>query len=250
MKILYLLYQIFIALPILLAVTIITCLVIIIGCTFGNAHFWGYYPGKIWSILICAVLLLPVKVKRNPNVKKDTSYVFVANHQGAFDIFLIYGFLGRNFKWMMKQSLRKMPLIGKASETAGHIFVDKSGPRKIYQTIVHARKVLQGGMSLVIFPEGSRSFTGHMAHFKRGAFQLADQLQLPIVPVTLNGPFDIMPRTAKFLHWHPLTMTIHDPIFPECKGPENVTRIMEESYEAIEKGLPEKYQGFVENPDQ
>ena len=189
-------------------------------------------------------------MKRNPNVRKDTSYVFVANHQGAFDIFLIYGFLGHEFKWLMKQGLRKMPLIGKASESAGHIFVDKSGPRKILATIMHARKVLTGGMSLVIFAEGSRSFTGHMGHFKRGAFQLADQLQLPIVPITLNGPFDVLPRTAKWPKWHPLTMTIHDPIYPECKGEENVNRMMEESHRIIMSGLPEKYQGMVENPDQ
>ena len=189
-------------------------------------------------------------MKRKPNVRKDTSYVFVANHQGAFDIFLIYGFLGHHFKWLMKVGLRKMPLIGKASESAGHIFVDKSGPRKILQTIMHARKVLTGGMSLVIFAEGSRSFTGHMGHFKRGAFQLADQLQLPIVPITLNGPFDVLSRPSKWPKWHALTKTIHGPIYPECKGEENVNRMMEESYKAIEQGLPEKYRGMVENPDQ
>jgi 1-acyl-sn-glycerol-3-phosphate acyltransferase len=115
---------------------------------------------------------------------------------------------------------------------------------------MHARKVLTGGMSLVIFAEGSRSFTGHMGYFKRGAFQLADQLQLPIVPITLNGPFDVLSRTSKWPKWHPLTMTIHDPIYPECKGEENVNRMMEESYKAIEQGLPEKYRGMVENPDQ
>ena len=86
--------------------------------------------------------------------------MFVANHQGSFDIFLIYGFLGRNFKWMMKKSLRKMPFVGKACEAAGHIFVDKSGPKKVIETIEHARHVLQDGTSLVVFPEGARTFTG------------------------------------------------------------------------------------------
>jgi 1-acyl-sn-glycerol-3-phosphate acyltransferase len=249
-KILYFIYQLFIGLPIFLVSTFLVCTTIIIGCSIGDAHFWSYWPGKIWSYIICYSLLLPVKVKRNPNVKKDTSYVFVANHQGAFDIFLIYGFLGHPFKWLMKVGLRHIPLFGKACESAGHIFVDKSGPRKILATIMHARKVLKGGMSLVIFAEGSRSFTGHMGHFKRGAFQLADQLQLPIVPITLNGPFDVLSRTAKWPSWHPLTMTIHDPIYPECKGEENVNRMMEESHRIIMSGLPEKYQGEVENPDQ
>ena len=249
-KILYFIYQLFIAMPLLLVLTIINCTSIIVGCALGDASFWSYWPSRIWSKLFCYLLLLPVKVNRNPNVKEDTSYVFVANHQGAFDIFLIYGFLNHDFKWLMKVGLRKLPLIGKAAESAGHIFVDKSGPRKILATIMHARKVLTGGMSLVIFAEGSRSFTGHMGEFKRGAFQLADQLQLPIVPITLNGPFDVLARTDKWPKWHPLTMTIHDPIYPECKGEENVNRMMEESYQAIMKGLPEKYQGKVTNPDQ
>ena len=131
MKVLYILYQLFIALPILLVLTILTAIVTIIGSWIGNPHFWGYYPGKIWSQLFCYVLLIPVKVVGHPEVLKKTSYVFVANHQGSFDIFLIYGFLGRNFKWMMKKSLRKMPFVGKACEAAGHIFVDKSGPKKV-----------------------------------------------------------------------------------------------------------------------
>lgn len=250
MKILYLIYQLVIALPIILVLTILTSLVIIIGSWFGDAHFWGYYPGKIWSILICYVLLIPVKVIPHPEVKQNTSYVFVANHQGAFDIFLIYGFLGRNFKWMMKKSLRKMPFIGKASEAAGHIFVDKSGPKKIYATIQRARSVLKDGTSLVIFPEGSRSFTGHMGFFRKGAFQLADELQLPVVPLTISGSFNILPRTGKYLTWHPMTLTIHAPIYPHTKGPENINRLVEESYKAIEQGLPPEYQGMIENPDQ
>ena len=250
MKILYLIYQLVIALPIILVLTILTSLVIIIGSWLGDAHFWGYYPGKIWSILICYVLLIPVKVIPHPEVKQNTSYVFVANHQGAFDIFLIYGFLGRNFKWMMKKSLRKMPFIGKASEVAGHIFVDKSGPKKIYATIQRARSVLKDGTSLVIFPEGSRSFTGHMGFFRKGAFQLADELQLPVVPLTISGSFNILPRTGKYLTWHPMTLTIHAPIYPHTKGPENINRLVEESYKAIEQGLPPEYQGMIENPDQ
>lgn len=110
MKILYIIYQVCFALPILLVLTILTALVTIIGSLIGGAHIWGYYPGKIWSQLICYILLIPVEVHGREKIHKRTSYVFVPNHQGAFDIFLIYGFLGRNFKWMMKKSLRKSRL--------------------------------------------------------------------------------------------------------------------------------------------
>lgn len=250
MRVFYIVYQICIGLPIFLVLTILTALVTIIGSWIGSAHFWGYYPGKIWSQLTCYVLLLPVKVEGRENLEEKTSYVFVANHQGAFDIFLIYGFLGRNFKWMMKKGLRKLPFVGKACQSAGHIFVDKSGPKKIQETIQHAEKVLQGGTSLVVFPEGARSFTGHMGYFKKGAFQLADELQLPVVPLTIDGSFDILPRTGKLLSWHPLRLIIHKPIYPECQGIENIKRMMEISYKEIEQGLPEHYKGKVDNPDQ
>ena len=249
MKYLYIIYQILVS-PILLVITILTALFTIIGCWLGNGHFWGYYPGKIWSILFCAILLIPVRVVRNKNVHRKTSYVFVANHQGAFDIFLVYGFLGRNFKWMMKKSLRKAPFIGKASEAAGHIFVDKSGPKKIMATIEQGRETLKDGMSLVIFPEGSRTFTGHMAEFKKGAFMLADELQLPVVPLTISGSFNILPRTGKYLCWHPMKLVIHDPIYPQGQGPDNLKHLAEESYKVIEASLPEKYKGKEVNPDQ
>ena len=135
MKILYYIYQICIALPILLVLTILTAVVTIVGSLLGGAHIWGYYPGKIWSQLICLFLLIPVKVHGREKLHERTSYIFVPNHQGSFDIFLIYGFLGRNFKWMMKKSLRKIPFVGKACESAGHIFVDRSGPKKVLETI-------------------------------------------------------------------------------------------------------------------
>ena len=143
MKIFYYIYQICFALPILLVLTILTALVTIVGSLIGGAHIWGYYPGKIWSQLICVFLLIPVKVRGREKIHKHTSYVFVPNHQGAFDIFLIYGFLGRNFKWMMKKSLRKLPFVGKACESAGHIFVDRSGPKKVLETIRKEHVLLQ-----------------------------------------------------------------------------------------------------------
>lgn len=252
MKYLYRIYQLLIALPLITIYTLITSLMVIVGCTLGNGHFWGYYPGKWWAQFIIRILLLPVKVEGRENLVKGQSYVLVANHQGAFDIFLIYGFLSRNFKWMMKRQLRQMPFVGKACESAHHIFVDKRGASKIRETYDRARQTLQGGMSLVVFPEGARSFTGHMGVFKRGAFMLADDIELPVVPLTINGSFDIMPRTRdmKWVVWHPLRLTIHKPILPVGKGTDNIKYLEEESYKVVMSGLEEQYQGFVENPDQ
>ena len=163
----YAIYTICIFMPIFLIASIITALTTTIGCAIGNGHFWGYYPGKCWSWLTIRILFLPVRVEGREHLQPGQSYVFVSNHQGAFDIFLIYGFLGRNFKWMMKKGIRKIPLVGTACAYAHHIFVDKSGASKIKKTYDTARETLREGMSLVVFPEGARSFTGHMGKFRR-----------------------------------------------------------------------------------
>ena len=251
MNILYKVYQLFIALPIIFVATVLTSLITILG-GFINAHVFGYYPGRIWSKVVLRVLLLPIHVEGREHLHPRQSYVFVANHQGPVDIFLIYGYLGRNFKWMMKKALRKMPLVGVACEKARHIFVDKSGPKAIKETIDKARATLQNGTSLVVFPEGSRTFTGHMGLFRKGAFQLADDLQLPVVPVTIDGSFDVLTRMAgfNFVHWHPLRLVIHEPIPPVGEGKEDIKHTMEEAYRVIMNSLPKRHQGYVKNEDQ
>ena len=249
---LYCLYQLFIALPFVLLATTLTALVTIIGCTFFKARTWGYYPAMMWSRFVCFVLLLPVRVEGKHLLDENQSYVFVANHQGAFDVFLVYGYLRHSFRWMMKKSLRNIPLVGKACESAGHIFVDKRGPKAIHHTYEQGRKVLRDGVSLMVFPEGARTFTGHMAYFRRGAFQLADELRLPVVPVTIDGSFDVLPRQRGFgfVTWHPLRLVIHAPIPPQGTGSEAVHHTLEESFNIIMHDLPLSRQGLVENPDQ
>ena len=248
MNILYKIYQLLVCLPLLGLSTILTALLTIIGCTLGKASFWAYWPPCIWSKLMCRIPLLQVDVIGREKLQKGTSYVFVANHQGPYDIFLIYGYLGHSFRWLMKKELRRIPLIGRACEKAGHIMVDKSGPKAIARTQALARETLKGGISIVVFPEGSRTFTGCMASFRRGPFMLGHQLRLPIVPVTIDGSFDVLPRQkgVNFLTRHKLRLVIHDPI----PYREDLDGIMQESYSVIESALPPHYRGMRENSDQ
>ena len=252
-NILYKIYQIIIAFPVLVIWTIFTALEVGLGTTLGNGHYWGYVPGRWWGKIILKAFLIPVTVEGRQNLEKNQSYVFVANHQGIFDIFLIYGHLGRNFKWMMKKQLGHIPFLGYACKKSHQIFVDKSGPKAVKRTYDAAREILQEGYSVTVFPEGARSFTGHMGKFRKGAFALADELQLPVVPLTINGSFDILPRTRGFVNivnWHPLRLTIHEPIYPIGKGPENVDATLRQAYDSVMSAMEPQYQGVVENPDQ
>lgn len=201
--------------------------------------WWGSFASRWWARLIMTTSLIPVTVEGRENFRKDTSYVFVANHQGAYDIFLICGYLGAEIRWMLKRALEKIPFLGIGCRHAGYIYVDKGNPGAVRSTYRRAEKALQGGASLMVFPEGSRTRNGFMGKFKKGAFALADELQLPIVPITIDGSYDILPCTndGGFIQRHPLTMTIHKPIFPQSSGEENIERMMEESYRVISESL-------------
>ena len=248
LRFLYCVYQLLICLPVLLIITVITAVFTLIGCTLFDARWWGYYPAMLWSRMMCLVPLLDVCVEGADRIDSNQSYIFVANHQGPFDIFLIYGWLGRPFRWLMKKELANIPLVGRACLKAGHILVDKSGPKAIWRTQEQARASLRDGVSVVVFPEGSRTFTGHMGSFRRGPFQLGHSLQLPIVPITIDGSFQVLPRQKgfNFVTYHTLRMVIHEPI----PYRDDMDGIISESYSVIESALPHELQGFRENPDQ
>lgn len=234
----YRIYQIFIMIPLMIVATIITSTVVVIGSLCFGGRFWGYYPAMIWARIMTWLTLVRVTVTGHENVQKGTSYIFVANHQGAYDIFAIYGWLGHNFKWMMKKSLQKIPFVGYACLRAGHIYVDKSSASAIKHTMEMAEKQLAKGMSVVVFPEGTRTKSGKMGTFKRGAYMLATEFGLPVVPVTIDGSYDVMPITAKLPRPGHIRLTIHKPIEAE-NGQHEITQLITSSRQAIASSLPE-----------
>ena len=206
---LYLVYFWLIVVPIFLVLTILTALTTIVGCLLGGERIFSYYPGMIWSRLTCYLALCPVTVKGREHIKRGRSYVFVANHQGAFDIFLIYGFLGVPIKWVMKAGIGRIPLVGAACRAAGFIFVDHSTRKAATRSVAEAERRLRDGASVVVFPEGSRTLSGKMGRFKKGAYQMAVDQRLPIIPITLNGPFNVLPIGSLNVRPHRMEMVIH-----------------------------------------
>jgi len=214
----------------------------------GGERIFSYYPGAIWSKLTCIITLCPVKVIGAEKLNRKQSYIFISNHQGSYDIFLIYGYIGQPIKWVMKQSLRKIPLVGYACERAGFIFVDNSSAQTAAKTIQIAESKLKNGASVVIFPEGSRSPTGKTGKFKKGAYQMALDLKLPIAPVTINGSFNVLPIHTYLFHPHKMELIIHEPIETDSIHIENIReaageikKLVDESREKIESGLWEEY---------
>lgn len=239
MMLFYRIYQFLIAIPLLFVATVLAALATIIGSMLGCSRIMGYWPGKIWARIFCILTLVRVKVSGRENISRDTSYVFVANHQGAYDIFAIYGYLGHNFRWMMKKGLESIPLVGYSCRVSGHIYVDNSTPSAVRETMETAEKRLAGGMSVVVFPEGARTRDGRMHAFRRGAYSLAMEFGLPVVPITIDGAYKVMPRNAVLPRPGLIKLTIHKPIYAPEGGRHELSSLMKESYDAIASALPE-----------
>ncbi|MDR1499364.1 MAG: 1-acyl-sn-glycerol-3-phosphate acyltransferase [Tannerellaceae bacterium] len=229
--------------PLFLLLTIITALLTITGCLAGGAKIFAYYPGMIWSRLTCYLALCPVVVRGRETLDKHCSYVFVSNHQGAFDIFLIYGFLGLPVKWVMKEGLKRIPLVGAACKAAGFIFVGRSTAQAAARSIREAGSALSTGASIAIFPEGSRTRDGRMGKFKKGAFLMAAGLHLPIAPITLNGPFHVFPIGSYIIRPHRMEMIIHRPIPTDgiSGSNEEIIALSGEAHRVIASGLWREY---------
>lgn len=212
MKVLYILYQYLIGFPLIVLSTLFTAVFTIVCFPWKN----GKAPRAVqvfWSRSVMRLLLLPIKVTGRENVDPKQSYVFVANHQSFLDVFAVYGWLPNNFKWLMKKEIRRVPFVGTACAVAGHIFVDRSNPRAALQSMEKVKKELVDGISTVIFPEGTRTKTGEIGRFKQGAFKIAMDMELPVVPITLNGFYKAMPSGQPFANpFSHLSLHIGKPI--------------------------------------
>ena len=234
--ILYKIYSFCIALPLFVLDTIFTSLASAFGTLFPNADVIYTKVVKWWGKKTCKLFLLPITTEGLDMLDEKQSYVFIANHQGYLDIFLCYGYLNHDIKWMMKEYLKKIPFVGWACEKTRQVFVGDSRS-SIQDAIEQSKQTLQSGMSMVIFPEGTRTHDGKMQEFKRGAFMLANDIELPIVPLTIKGSYEAFSRTAKSVSRHRLTLIAHKPITVEERKGKPTKQLMQEVFDIVNSDL-------------
>lgn len=238
MKVLYFIYQWLIAYPLAIGATIVTAvLTIILSPAFPN-HKLAYFPARAWGKFVCWVFLIRVKFVNTHLIRPNVSYVIIANHESMFDILAIYGWLTLIFKWIMKAELRKVPAIGPACAAAGHIFIDRSNPVNAKLSLDKAEAQLKNGVSVVIFPEGTRTKTGKMGPFKKGAFKIAQDINLPILPVAIKGSFERVKNGGLFIFPGKITLSVCPEINPTQY--ENQKDLINSAFEAISNQLKVK----------
>ncbi len=178
-----------------------------------------------------------VKVYGRENIDKNQSYVIVSNHESQFDILLIYGWMGVDFKWVMKKELRKIPVLGIACEKLQHIYIDRSNHMASIKSLENAKKRIVNGTSVMFFPEGTRSADGSLGDFKKGAFRMAIDLGVPILPVTIVGTRDILPTKTLALFPGKAKMIIHKPVDISGYDNKNIEKLIEKTREIIASGF-------------
>lgn len=221
---------------VLTALTAISCIIIAyLGC---NPKVTGF-PPKVWSKLMCWIGFIRVTFKGQEHLVKGHSYVIAANHQSAFDIWAIYGWLPVTFSWVMKMELRNIPLVGFACERVGHIFIDRSNPVKAKESLMNAESKLRNGHCVVIFPEGTRTKTGKVGKFKRGAFSISTELDLPILPVTIQNSFQCIAMNGKSINPGHIIVTVHKPIMSNGTSEQDMKELASQTREAIVADFPD-----------
>jgi len=239
-RIAYILYQPYkwlIFFPILFVNSLFFGLMAFIFSTLINQKVGSYIGGVIWARFNAFLTPMFVKVSGRENIDPKQSYVVVSNHQSIYDIFLIYGWLGVDLKWIMKKEIRKIPGIGFGSEKVGHIFIDRSNSKKALESINEAKRKLVNGTSVVVFPEGTRSQTGELGQFKRGAFKIAFDLNLPILPITVIDTRKILPANSINVFPGRVKMVIHEPVDLNTYNEKESERLVEEVKSRIGSAL-------------
>jgi 1-acyl-sn-glycerol-3-phosphate acyltransferase len=235
--ILYQPYKWLIYIPFLIINTLFFGIIAVLFSIIFGQKTGSYYGGVIWSRLNSILVPMIVRVEGQENIKPNTSYIVLTNHQSSYDIFLIYGWLGIDIKWIMKKELGKIPGIGFGSKKVGHIFLDRSNSRAALESLNEAKKKLVNGTSVVVFPEGTRSITGELGTFKRGAFKLALDLELPILPVTLVGTNKILPTDSLNILPGKVKMVIHPSISISGYSETNMNELIQDTRKQIASSL-------------
>ena len=230
-------WQWFIALPILIVATLLCAIFTILLVHWKDSAFVHGFQ-QLWSRLFFWLFFMNPQVEGVENLVPGQSYVFVANHSSMFDAWIVYGWLPVVFKWIMKASIRKIPFVGTACKAAGHIFIERGASKQALQSLEEAKSRLVNGVSVVIFPEGTRSLNGEVGRFKRGAFQIAFDVHLPVVPLSLTGLYDVLPKGKYLVHPNRnVKMKIGKPIDLSIYAEDQQQKAIEDVRELVIAGI-------------
>jgi 1-acyl-sn-glycerol-3-phosphate acyltransferase len=176
---------------------------------------------QLWGRGILAASGVKVRVKGLENLPAQSPMILTSNHQGYFDIFALFVYIPVYFGWFAKKELFRIPIFGTAMKRFGNIRIDRSNREKAMQSLKLAARRVREGQSVIIFPEGTRSPDGKMLPFKKGCYYLAEASGAPMVPISISGSYEIMPKGTFKVNPGTIHMVIGRPILIEGEHQNN-----------------------------
>ncbi len=193
---------------------------------------------RIWARGILYVSRIRVKVNGLNQIDPSQSYVYMSNHQSNFDIPVLLAHLPVQFRWLAKAELFKIPLFGRAMQGAGYVKIDRFNQESAFQSIKEAATKMKDGVSVMIFPEGTRSLDGRIRPFKKGGFIMAVDAGVPIVPIVLQGTWSIMEKSSLQINTGDVVMNLEKPIATTNYSRQN----KDELIEAVRRVICERFE--------
>ncbi len=178
---------------------------------FEKRGYFAHWCARTWSRLILTTTGVTVDVQGLDRLVPGRTYVFVANHQSIYDIPILFWSLPYQLRIIAKESLGRFPFLGWHLRRTGHMLVDRKRPDRA-AIFSWASRLTSQGLSLIVFPEGTRSRDGRVARFKGGSFYLALEAGLPIVPLSVIGSRRVMLKGRLATYPGHVRLIVHDPI--------------------------------------
>ena len=178
---------------------------------FDSSGHFAHWCARTWSRLILVTTGVRVTVDGLERLEPGRTYVFVSNHQSIYDIPILFWSLPYQLRIIAKESLGDFPFLGWHLRRTGHMLVDRRRPDRA-RIFGWASRLTANGLSLIVFPEGTRSRDGRVARFKGGGFLLALQAGLPVVPLSIVGSRHVMLKGRLATYPGSVRLVVHDPI--------------------------------------
>jgi len=189
-----------------------------------------------WARAIMRASAIPLQLEGRENLRADSPQIVVCNHVSGYDIFALAAVVPAPFSFVGKKELDSIPFFGRAWRAAGHISIDRSNRHKAIATLSEAgRRIREERSTVIIFPEGTRSETGDLLPFKKGAFALAVESGAPIVPTVITGSNVIV--RGGLIRPAPVTIRFGEPIHVSRSAGSGFDEVMRLTHERMSEML-------------
>lgn len=220
----HLLRTVFFLIPAIGVYTVVLGALSVGSSVFDRRGYFGHWCARAWSWLILATTGVEVEVHGLERLEPGRTYVFVSNHQSIYDIPVIFWWIPFQLRIIAKASLGRFPVLGPHLKRTGHMLVDRSRPDRT-GIFGWAGALTSKGLSLIVFPEGTRSADGRVGVFKGGSFYLAMQAGLPVVPLSIVGSRHVMRKGQLTTRPGRVTLIVHAPIATTASPDPSTTEV-------------------------